>query len=727
MSNPKPAPFNVVPNDTTGTTWALPEGAIFRLGKGTHSRHASLGDVALSPDGTHFVAGTGMGLWWYDVSSMLPIALWETEQGLINCVEFSKDGKRIAITNWDGIVKVLDVQSGNCLAKMKRKIYLAANYIAFSPDSKWVATAVSNMSVIEVFGAKCGECVSQPQPDARGKDRNTTFELSFSPNSKIIAATFTTPVEAYDNIVSVATKEPYTYLWHPETGERIAKFAGGKFTFSPDSRLLACASPDDTENGAVGVHRCVSVWDIETKDRIACFREHKNRVDNLIFSPCGQFLASSDSGGTLRVWEIATGVQKKDYTYYGVDSKNLLVNFLRWMLKKVASENAGRYMPWVKPFYSPEGTLYTTVFPRSTEIIEVWDVDRCEKLSTYERQTESIGAEWFSECPQLAIAHTLSNNSATSDKTHTFLTLREPTCYPEPLAFSPNGKTLASTGVRNGVVFWNVEGKHGHKTLMKDRHIDSFTFLANGSLLVVDRTDENSLEVCDIRKPNKIIDSISIPGLSWPIVFAPTGDRIAMARVTSNKDGNDERPLYIWNIQSHENMELDTGHSDGVTSMMFSPDGSRLVLGRWNGIVRLWNVEIGEEIAAAETCDTIRGITFSPCGNVIAGAIEGEIRLWSAENLSLIRTIPQPENNQRAYALAFSPCGRHLASGAWWSGTKKMAICLWNVATGENIHTFWGHTTDVQSLAFSPDGTLLASGSFNGTILLWDVTPYLGM
>ena len=727
MQNPKPAPLNVVPEDTTGTTWAVPEGAIARLGKGINKSGPDLDSVALSPDGTYFAAGTGMGLWWYDVSSMAPIALWETERGLISAVDISLDGQLIAIANWDGIVKVLDVQSGKCITQLKRyeKSYTHVDFMVFSPDSKWIATATVK-GVIEVLDIQRSECIAQPEPDSRGENQNVTVQLAFSPNGEIIAATFTTPAASGLGWVSIATKDPQTYLWHAETGERIAKFAGGEFAFSPDSRLLACASPADTDNDTIDIHRFVSVWDIATQERIACFREHENQVDFIIFSPCGKLIASSDRTGTLRVWDLTTNTQKIEYTHYGITSKRWLWRLFRWLQKRIDSEHLDSVLSRVAPIYSHEGTLLATVICPSYAI-EIWNIEDRQKLQTIERKPRSIGAAWFSKCPELGIAHALSNQCQVTDETHTFLTLREPTCYPDLVTFSPNGQVLASNdGDEQGVILWDVERKQAQETLMKDTRIHSFTFSPNGSLLAAGISG-NTLKVWDFEKQNRPVATFSAPGLASPVVFAPPGDRIATVHSESHK-GRIDRTLYIWNLQSREKLEVDTGHKDYVFAMAFSPDGKRLATACADGVAQLWDAETGSEIAKVEDHREIRGITFSPCGDFIAGGWTDEIRLWHAEGFDLLHTIPQPKGSQRPYALTFSPCSKYLASGTWWwwqEGLEKMAIRLWKVATGEHITTFWGHTSDIQSLAFSPDNTLLASGSHDRTILLWDLKPFI--
>ncbi len=676
--NRRPAPFNVVLRDTEGTTWVLPENAIARLGKGRSHK------IALSPKSKYFAVGTLVGLWWYEMSSKLPIALWETERGMISTLDFSPNGEWIAVANYDGIVKLLDAQSGECLGQMKRmqeqNIYW---HVSFSPDSKWIVTA-NQKGIVEVLDVHEDVCIAQMDRGEREVTSADIYDLEFSPNGQYVAATA-------DNLGTEGTQ---TYIWCPETGELIFKFAGVNRIFSQDNHLLAAATPDESTSDTGWVAQCVSVWDIVSGERIAHFIGHKDWVDYITFSPCKKFITSSSRDKSLRVWDIAKGKQKEVYTDFGSTR--------------------------IVPFYSEEGELFAIVNGEDT--VDVWNVERREKLCIPAIHPRSIDAMWFREFPQLALTDfTLSKESEVGYHTHLTTTLRRFNHVPQPVLFLPDGKTLASTSDHRGIALWDVESKQVQDTILENTRITSFSVLPCGNIIgAYIRSNDDYGCVWDAGKPDEPIAEFTEQAqLTWKIAFSPTSDQLAV--------GSREGTIYQWDFKNKEKLKPFTGHTDFIWSVKYSPDGKRLVSGSSDRTARLWDVETSKEITTLSLKERgiLMKIAFSPCGKVIAGGMYGELRLWCAESLTTLFAIPQFQT-EKPYALTFSPCGRYLTSGTWWQkGMEKMAIRLWDVASGENITTLWGHPTDIQSLAFSPDGTLLASGSFDGTIVLWDMRPYL--
>lgn len=642
---PKPAPLNVVPDDITGTTWALPEGAIARLGKGIHRTGPDLDSIALSPDGTYVVAGTGMGLWFYDVSSMSPIALWETDRGLISTVNISPDGKSIAFVNWDGVVKLLDIESGECISQMQRyKLYSFVKHLAFSPDSRYVVTAPWKQAV-EVLDVKRGECIAQMQLEPINGDFNIYCRVDFSPDGQYLAVT-ERPIDPDNGSYTLSRDGSQTAIWSTSTGGLIGKFPGNKFAFSPDGRLIACACPDETVNDDDDLHqRFISVWDIATSERVAYFEAHEHWVDVVTFSPCSQFIGTADRGGSLRIWDRANSTLIDDWTHNGIDPKQWDMN--QWGFKSDVLEFR---MARLTTLYSLEGKLLAVVFPDETNTVEVWDIESREKLQTIERLPGSLGSIWLAKCPKLAIAWTLHNKSGNSEQECSLSSLREPTFLPktdsdlDSTRFSVDGQTIVSKINSGETVLWDVP------------HIER----------------QGLGEKIRSKIYRKML---SDPIRKWSYDTSITEQRTKLK-------------------QAWKTLKKDP---------------------RYNAID--WSKKKDSRTYS---------ITVSPCGNIIATGLYGEIRLWNIEEPIPVETIPQPKDSIKPYAITFSPCGRYLASGTWWKkGMEKMAVRLWNISTGENIHTFWGHTTDIQSLTFSPDGTLLASASYDGTILLWDVKPFI--
>lgn len=144
------------PEDVGGddvTTWALPEGAVARLGRGREP------DMTFSPDGQSLAIGTSLGLWLYDLATLCPIALWETERGMVGRIAFSPNGKWLAVSNSDQILKVLDSENGACLIQVKTDDYISG--LTFSYNNQYLAAAYARSAIVEVWHAETCEPVVQ--------------------------------------------------------------------------------------------------------------------------------------------------------------------------------------------------------------------------------------------------------------------------------------------------------------------------------------------------------------------------------------------------------------------------------------------------------------------------------------------------------------------------------------------------------------------------------------
>ncbi len=161
---------------------------------------------------------------------------------------------------------------------------------------------------------------------------------------------------------------------------------------------------------------------------------------------------------------------------------------------------------------------------------------------------------------------------------------------------------------------------------------------------------------------------------------------------------------------------MQTGHSEKIEAIAYSPDGRFIATGSSDRTIKIWEAATGRELRALNSSNTgIKALAYSPDGRVLASSgNDGKLRLWdtaSGQERAVING-----HSSSVLALAFSSDGRWLASG----GTDDQTVKIWEVATRRELHSLLGHRAWVTVLAFSPNGPTLVSGDAAGVLKIWD-------
>ncbi len=236
------------------------------------------------------------------------------------------------------------------------------------------------------------------------------------------------------------------------------------------------------------------------------------------------------------------------------------------------------------------------------------------------------------------------------------------------VAFSPDGKTVASMG-------------------------------ADGAVHLFDVTAGKELR--------KLISDASVAG--WSLAFTPDGKRLAVAGMS-----NDVR---LFDVATGRETDQLQGHTAVVWSVAFSPDGRFIVSGSEDATVGLWDAASGKLIRFLTGAPSgVWPVAFAPDSKtVVALDSSGNLHHWDAATGKVLRSFQALGGS--AWPVAFSSDNRTVASAAWGMGP----VVLWDLTSGRKIGEFGTNPGSGWALAFAPDGRTLAIAGKDGSVQLWEV------
>jgi len=400
--------------------------------------------------------------------------------------------------------------------------------------------------------------------------------------------------------------------------------------------------------------------------------------------------------------------------------------------------------------FSPDIRMYAT---EDEGDLKLWDMATGKQMSTLKdmRMLEAVG---FS--PDGNLLATSADNSIRLWNIAGGQELRRFKGHTELidiLIFSRDGKMLASGGQDQTAILWDP--RTGNLLVTLKGHTKAVTCIAFSPDLrkVATGSDDETVKLWDLATGKELMTlkehpakGLSTPPSIWRVAFSPDGTRIlatgnfinvamwdaatgqALPALEGHRawinglafspdgklmaTGSGDRTIRVWDVGTWGFVKSLTGHGNQVIELAFSDDSKTLASASFDKTIKLWDVAADPNPLWRPR---VNFVAYPPDGGKLASAQGQELRIWDTTSWTMIATFRS--ETARARSLAYSPDGKILALGS----ADKTAR-LWDVNSGLERFVLKGHADTVEAVAFSPDGRLLATASQDKTIMLWDVT-----